>query len=129
GSVDWRAGWGGIVHALVVTPATMYRMATTTKGGADAGELQGGTQERAFQALAAEIVITAGTIFRLEPGGLMGFALIDEFHRQQAARTHVLAFMTVGLVDHAEAVAFAQVFQKVDLAAHDICHLQRDVVG
>ena len=58
----------------------------------------------------------------------MEFARVLEFQGQYPARADGIAFVGIGFVDHAEAIAFAQVTGEVHPAAENLRHLHGDVV-
>src|SRR5690606_13835753 len=109
--------------------AAVYGVLAQAEGGADARDLQGGTQKGAAQALAFEIVVTAGFAFGGEPDRLMAGVVVDEFQGQDLPGAHFAPFVRIGFVYQAEAVAFADVAQEVDFAAEDVGHFKRDPVG
>src|SRR5690606_26075539 len=113
----------------VLTPAAVHRMAATTKGRTDTGELERVAQEGTAQAASIKVVITAGGRFGSEPDGVVRLVLVQELQGQHAAGTDFAAIVGVGLVNDAEAVALAQILHEVDLAAQDLDHLESDVVG
>ena len=92
----------------------------------DPREFDRRAQERAARALAVACVVALGAVGRAPEERAIGRAAILEFRGEDAAGAHRLAVDVARFVEHAEAVAAAQIVIEIDVAGEDLGERERD---